>query len=452
MPKTNRRDFLKKYGAAAALATAAPVIVPACSQGRDGHTAPSDRVNLAFIGAGNQAGNDAGEFLKDDRVQITAVCDVNRLSTGYWNGKMAGREFLLQMVDAAYSEKYGRSYKSCRGYTDFREVLQRKDIDAVVVVTPDHWHAIPVLMAAAAGKDIYCQKPLALTIPEGRAMCEAVNRYNVVFQTGSQRRSSPQFRRICEIVRNGRIGQLHTVHVTLPRGTPDYGRTGHLTDTVPVPVDFDYDFWLGPAPEAPYCPARTHVNYRWVLDYSGGQLTDWGGHFCDMAQWGMGTDHTGPVLVRNARATWAQHPVWNTATDFYFECLYDNDVQVIVQSSDYIGVRFEGTEGSIWPDGTVPEKLADTVIGPDEIHLYQAENHYRNFIDCVLARKECSAPAEVGHRSITLSHLGNIALQLGQGLRWNPVNERFIGNDAANALLARPMREPWASIYRQYFV
>jgi len=449
--KESRRSFLKK-SAWASGALAAPIIIPACSRGRDGHTPPSDRITLAFIGAGNQAGNDAREFLKDDRVQITAICDVNRKSAGYWDGKVAGREFIRDMVEGTYAEKTGKKYKACDLYEDFREVLARRDIDAVEVVTPDHWHAIPVLMAAAAGKDIYCQKPLALTIPEGRAMSNAVKRYNVVFQTGSQRRSDPKYRKLCEIVCNGRIGDLHTVRVYLPPGTPDYGRTGHLTDTIAVPKGFNYDLWLGPAPEAPYCPARTHVNYRWVLDYSGGQCTDWGGHFNDVAQWGMGMDHTGPVRIQNAKATWADHPIWNTATEFYFECMYKNGVKVIVSSGKNIGVIFEGTRGRIWPNGSDPEGLHETVIGPDEIHLYNAENHYRNFIDCVRSRKETSAPCEVGHRSIAMSHLGNIAMMLEQDLDWNPVNERFVNNDEANNMLAREMRAPWASLYEQYTV
>jgi predicted dehydrogenase len=442
-----------KWGAAASALFTVPTIIPACSRGRDGHTAPSDRITMGFIGAGNQGGNDARDFLKDDRVQITDVCDVNRKSAGYCQGKVAGRDFVKQMVETAYSERYGKKYKGCRTHVDFRELLQREDIDVVEVVTPDHWHSIPVLMAAAAGKHIYCQKPLSLTVPEGRAMSNAAERYNIVFQTGSQRRSSAGFRKLCELVRNGYIGNLHTAWVTLPKGTPDYGRTGNQTDPIPVPEDFDYEMWLGPAPDAPYCPARTHVNYRWVLDYSGGQLTDWGGHFIDMAHWGMGTDHTGPVKIRKAKATWAKHPVWNTATEYYFECEYANGVTMIVSSGDKIGVVFEGSEGAIWPGGSDPEGLHDIAIGPDEIHLYDSgAGHHRNFIDCVISRKPTAAPAEVGHRSITPAHLGNIAMMLQEDLDWNPVNERFINNDVANSMLSRSMRAPWDAVYREHLV
>jgi predicted dehydrogenase len=191
---TNRRDFIRKYGIATSGIILVPTIIPACSRGKNGHVAPSDRINMAFIGAGNQAGNDVREFLKDERLQITTICDVNKESSGYWSGKVAGRDFITKQVDDFYSEKLGQKYRSTVGVEDFREVIQNKDIDAVEVVTPDHWHSILVLMSAAAGKDIYCQKPLALTISEGRAMSNAAKKHNIVFQTGSQRRSSPQFK------------------------------------------------------------------------------------------------------------------------------------------------------------------------------------------------------------------------------------------------------------------
>ena len=456
MKNLNRRGFIKLSTAVAAGAIAVPTIISACARGKNGHTAPSDRINLAFIGSGNQAMNDIRDFVTDKRVQITTICDVNKQSTGYWDGKPGGREVGINLVNEFYSQLTGKKYTGCLGLEDFREVIARKDIDAVEVVIPDHWHSIPVLMAAKAGKDIYCQKPLALTIPEGRAMANAVKKYGVIFQTGSQQRSDENFRRVCELVRNGRIGKLQTVECGLPSGTPDYGKTGHLTDTIPVPEGFDYNTWLGPAPDAPYCPARTHVNFRWVLDYSGGQVTDWGGHHPDIAQWGMGTEYTGPVKIQNAKATWAVHPVWNTATEYYFECIYANGVKLIISDKVPGGVTFLGTEG--WAKANrgnhqvFPENLKDTVIAPSEIHLYKSDNHFRNFIDCVISRKETIAPAEIGHRSITMSHLGNIAMKLQQDLDWDPVTEKFINNDLANSMLTRKMREPWASIYKEHLV
>lgn len=452
MKEFNRRDFIKLSGAVAASAIMVPTIISSCARSKKGRTAPSDRINIGIIGSGNQAMNDINDFLQDDRVQITAICDVNKYSTGYWDGKPGGREVGMKFVDRYYSKREGKSYKSCQGYEDFREVIDRKDIDAVEVVLPDHWHSIPVLMAAKAGKDIYCQKPLALTIPEGRAMANAAKKYGIVFQTGSQQRSDWNFRRVCELVRNGRIGQLQTVECGLPSGTPDYGKTGHLTNTIPVPAGFDYNMWLGPAPDAPYCPARTHVNFRWVLDYSGGQVTDWGGHHPDIAQWGMDTEHTGPVKIQNAKVQWAQHPIWNTATEYYFECLYANGVKLIISNKLRGGVTFKGTEGWVYANrGThevFPEKLKDTVIGANEINLYKSDNHFRNFIDCVLSRKETVAPAEISHHSIAMSHLGNIAMRLQQDLDWDPQAEKFINNDQANAMLHRTMREPWAGVYQ----
>jgi hypothetical protein len=289
-------------------------------------------------------------------------------------------------------------------------------------------------------------------------MVNAVKKYGVVFQTGSQQRSDANFRRICELVRNGRIGKLQTVECGLPSGTPDYGKTGNQTETILVPEGFDYETWLGPAPEAPYSPARTHVNFRWVLDYSGGQVTDWGGHHPDIAQWGMDTERTGPVRIQNANAQWALHPVWNTATDYYFECLYANGVKMIISSKLRGGVTFRGSEGWAWVNRgktsyqLFPETLKDSVITDAEIHLYKSDNHFRNFIDCVISREETIAPAEIGHRSITMSHLGNIAMKLQQDLDWDPAVEKFIGNDLANSMLARKMREPWATIYKEHLV
>ena len=458
MSKTNRRSFLKKTGVAATAIVLAPSIVPASVLGRrSGFIAPSDRITLAFIGAGNQAGNDARGFMQDERVQITAICDVNAESTGYWNGAVAGRLPLIKRVEEAYSVKFGRKHTGVKAYADFRELLQNKDIDAVSIDTPDHWHAIPTMMAAAMGKDIYCQKPLSLTIPEGRAMSDAVKKHEVVFQTGSQQRSSHYFRRVCELVRNGRIGKLQTVRCGLPPGTPDFGKTGDQTETVPVPKGFDYDMWLGPAPKAPYCPARTHVNFRWILDYSGGQVTDWGGHHPDIAQWGMNTEHKGPVKIQKAYAKWADHPVWNTAEKFHFECIYANGVKLIISSEEEImGVKFEGADGYVWATrgnyGASSPDIYYSEIGKDDEQLYHSNNHYRNFIDCVLSRQETVAPAEVAHRSITIGHLGNIAMKLGEDLEWNPEKETFVNNKEANQMLSRPMREPWDKVFDKYKV
>ena len=447
-PTTSRRDFLRRSAQVAA-GLAFPAVVPDSALGRSGSVAPSERITLGVIGTGNQGFNDIRSFLADGRVQIIAVCDVNRESAGYWEGKLGGREPARRLVEEFYAEgRRSGTYRGCDAYADFREVIGRADIDAVEVCTPDHWHAIPVIEACRTRKDIYCQKPLSLTIAEGRAMCAAVAESGVVFQTGSQQRSDPKFRRACELVRNGRIGELKTVRVGLPGGRSDYAGTGDRKAPEPVPAGFDYDRWLGPAPDAPYAPARCHVNFRWIYDYSGGQVTDWGGHHPDCAQWGMGTELTGPVEIRNARATFAPDPLWDTATEFSFEAVFEDGLTMIISNAERMGVTFIGTEGSVYANRGVcetdPASLEDTRIGPAEVHLYESDDHFRNFIDCVISRGPTAAPAEVAHRSITICHLGNIAIRLGrETLRWDPGTERIVGDVEASALLSRPYRDPW---------
>lgn len=412
--------------------------------------APSGRVTVGVIGCGNQGMNDLKNFLADERVQVVAVCDVNRQSPGYWNGGIAGREPARDWVEWHYARaKRSGIYKGCAVYEDFREVLRRPDIDAVLIALPDHWHSIPVIQAAQAGKDIYGEKPLALTIPEGRRMVQAVEQHQRIFQCGSQQRSDVRFRKACEIVRNGRIGKLQTVLCGLPGGVPDFGMTGDRQEPEPVPAGFNYDLWLGPAPEAPYAPGRCHVNFRWILDYSGGQITDWGGHHPDIAQWGMGTELTGPVAIRNGQAVWAKEKLWNTAVDFHFEAIYASGVKMIVSSRVRGGVTFQGTEGSVWVNrGAIeatPQSLLDYEPAESEVRLYRSQNHTRNFIDCVYSRKQPVAPIEQAHRSISIAHLGNISLRLGRDLRWDPQAERFLDDESANGMLTRPMRKPWGA-------
>ena len=440
----SRRGFVKSVVAA----TTAPYFVPSSSLGQDGRPAPSNRIVMGFIGVGNQGTHDMATFLRDDRVQVVAVCDPNRESEGYWSNKVGGRDPAKRIVEKYYADETASGkYKGCVAYEDFRNLIERKDIDAVAVATPDHWHAVAAIAAAKTGKDIYCQKPLSLTIAQGRAMSDAVRKHERVFQTGSQQRSDYHFHRACELVRNGRIGKLHTVKVGLPSGVPDLNGQGKRTDPEPVPVGFNYDLWLGPAPNAPYCPARCHVNFRWNFNYSGGQLTDWGGHHPDIAQWGMDTEKTGPVRIKNVGAEYADHPLWNTATSYYFECEYKNGVTLIISNQNRGGVTFEGSDGWVWANRGQHEASSDEIkkskIGDDEIHLYKSRHHYRNFIDCVLSREEPIAPVETAHRSITLAHLGNIAMKLGRNLRWDPDHERFLDDDTANSMISRPMRGPW---------
>jgi len=434
-----RRAFLKGGLAAAA----APWVVPASAMGAEGRPAPSERIVMGAIGLGGQGTRDMGAFLGMGEVQMVALCDVDEGSTRYEQGWHRGIAPARESVERRYADqKRSGTWKGVFTTTDFRELLARPDIDAITTACPDHWHGLMVVSAAKAGKDIYCQKPLSLTIADGRAMVDAVHRYGRIFQCGSQRRSEARCRRSCELVRNGRIGKVHTVQVGLPGGHSNPGYTMDESPQ-PVPEGFDYDRWLGPAPWAPYTHKRCHWTFRWVLDYSGGQLTDWGAHFIDMAHWGMGAELTGPVEVEGA-GTWPRGGLlWDTATAFDLRCTYANGLVMHIRSTGG-GVRFEGTEGWVDLGGrTDPPGIASSSIGPDEIHLYESHSQYSNFIECVRTRGRTAAPVEVAHRSITPAHLGNIAMMLGRKVRWNPQTEEFVGDPEANRMLSRPYREPW---------
>lgn len=442
----NRRTFLKT-GTLTAGAAIFPTIVPASVLGRGQRPAASDRVTLAIIGTGNQGTNDMLGFLTDERVQVVAVCDVNRQSAGYWNGAIGGREPARQIVNWHYgAEIRSGTYSGCDAYENYREVIARPDVDAIMMALPDHWHALTVVEAALAGKDIYGEKPLSLTVAEGRVMSDAVTKSSRIFQTGSQQRSAANFRQACELVRNGRLGRLHTIRVGLPGGQTDFGRSGHRKDAEPVPDGFNYDLWLGPAPAAPYAPARCHVNYRWILDYSGGQLTDWGGHHPDIAHWALDMDRSGPIALRNAKGVFPDD-LWNTATEFSFEAVYQNGVTMIVSDKERMGVLFQGDDGWIHVTRGAYEASSPAIwndpLPAGAVRLPVSTNHFRNFIDCVLSREQPVAPIEAAHRSITVAHLGNIAMRLGRDLRWDPAAERVIDDDRANGMLSRPMRAPW---------
>jgi len=448
--RLTRREFLKAGGVTAA-AIGFPYVVPSSVFGAN---APSKRIVLGCIGMGGMGTNDMRELMQFDDVQVAAVCDVVTGSREYghwfkngWEGDYLGREPARLIVEDHYAEqKRAGTYKGCAGYNDFRELLARDDIDAVTVVTPDHWHAPISIMAARRGKHIYCEKPMTLTISEGRAMAEAVRRHGITFQTGSHERSSRVTRFGCELVRNGRIGKLEQIRTMV--GVNNKTAPGADWKPSPIPEGFDYDMWLGPAPWAPYHKDRCLYNFRFGIDYSGGQTTNYGAHSNDMAQWGNNTDHTGPIEVEDLGGEWPRDGLFTTATKVHFRALYANGVELICKTGPYgVGARFEGTEG--WVEigyggfRTSPESLRNSVIGPNEIHLYQSNSHHRNFIDCIKSGRETAAPVEVGHRSITVCHLGNIAMWLKRKLRWDPEAERFIGDEEANRMLSKPMRAPW---------
>lgn len=443
--RPTRRQFLKR-GLAATAALGLPSIVPSTVFGAN---APSNRIVMGCIGVGNQGFNNLKAFLQEDEVQIAAVCDVNRGSYGYaTDAQYLGREPARQYVDEFYGQKRrsGKG-KGCDAYSDFRELLAREDIDAVVNVTPDHWHALITVAAARAGKHIYGEKPLALTINEGKAMVEAVRRHGVTFQTGTHHRSNQQMRFALELVRNGRIGQLKRITIDLgPSHRP--GPAGTWTPQ-PVPDGFDYDMWLGPAPWAPYHPDRCLYRFRFFMDYAGGNLTNNGTHMFDLAQWGNGTDHTGPVEMIYEGGTFPKDGLYDASSDLKFTARYANGVEIVCRTKPDVSVdmRFEGTKGWVSYNGSKvtiePASLWRETIDPDELHLYRSLEHHRNFLECVRSGREPITPVETGHRSTTICHLGNICMQLGRNLQWDPEKQEFPGDEQANRMLSRPMRHPW---------
>ena len=426
--RLSRRAFL----ASSAAALAAPYIIPAAAFGQQGRPAPSNRLTMGMIGLGSMGMRHVKGFLQEDDCQIVAVCDVD-----------AGRRReAVTEINAHYGNQ------DCAQYNDFRELITRDDVDTLCIAVPDHSHAVAAIAAIRAGKDIYGEKPLALTIAEGRAMVREVNQYGCVWQTGSWQRSTAHFRFACELVRNGRVGKLQRVEVGIGPGEPIGPQP-----VMPVPEGLDYEMWLGPAPWAPYTEKRCHWNFRWILDYSGGQVTDWGAHHIDIAQWGMGTDDTGPVEVVGT-GVFPAEGLWDAAIDYDFTCAYANGVTMRVASNNHCtqGVRFLGDAGFVLVTRsgvkTKPDGLVRETFGPDEIHLPRPagdhrQGHRADFLRCVKTRERTMTPVEIGHRSITIAHLGNIAMILGRKVRWDPQRETIVGDDTARRMMARAMRSPW---------
>jgi predicted dehydrogenase len=314
----------------------------------------------------------------------------------------------------------------------------------VVISTPDHWHVPQAIHAALCGKDIYLEKPLTLTVAEGRLLCRVVAATGRILQTGSQQRSMPEFRRACELVRNGCLGPIQRVEVELP---PNNKTCPPEWSPAPVPPELDYDAWLGPAPWAEYHPQRCHYQFRFVMDHSGGQVTNFGAHHLDVVQGALGMDGSGPSYAEGC-GEFPASGLFTTATRVDARLTYPGGVEVHVRTGGS-GVTFHGSLGSLAVERgslrTQPETLAQAVLGPDAIRLYASDDHHGNWLECIRTRREPVCPAEVGHRSATCCHLVNLAMRLGRGLTWDPVAEAFVGDDEANALLDRPRREPWGS-------
>jgi myo-inositol 2-dehydrogenase/D-chiro-inositol 1-dehydrogenase len=434
-----RRRFLRDTAAiASGAALLGPAIVPASVFGAE---APSDRVTVGFIGVGRMGMGDLREVLGFKQARVVAVCDVDSKRV----------ENARKTVEAHYAKRIpAGTYKGCRGYGDFRDLAASADIDAVCIATPDHWHILPAIAAAKAGKDIFLQKPLSLTIAEGRALSDAVRRYGRIFQVGSQQRSDARFRQACELVRNGRVGKLHTVKVGF--GT-DPG-TGPQP-VMPVPDGLDYEMWLGPAQWEAYTEKRVHPQSGYgrpgwlrIQDYGAGMITGWGAHHNDIAQWGMGTEYSGPVQIE-AEAEYPKDGLWNVHGDFRIEYTYASGVKVICADNkkNKQGILFEGSEGWVYVKrGQIdaqPKSLLSSTIGPDEIRLYKSNSHKANWLDCIKSRAETVAPAEVAHRSCSVCLLGDIAMRLGRKLKWDPEKEEFAGDEKANRMVFQPMRSPW---------
>lgn len=429
----NRRDFIKQSTGVALGALAFPSIVPSTVLGRNGQIAPSNRITMGCIGVGWQGTSNMESFLEEPDCQIVAVCDIDQNH--------------LANAKAIVDKKYDNA--DCVTYHDFHKLIARDDIDAVSIGLPDHWHAIPAILAAKSGKDIFGEKPLAHSLKEGRAICDAVHRYHRIWQTGSWQRSQEHFRFACELVRNGRIGKIHTVEVGLPAGHTDFAGTKGEDQITAPPSELDYDFWVGPAPYMPYVKSRVHKNWRWMLEYGGGQILDWVGHHVDIAHWGLGLDSTGPIEIEGT-GEYPKDGVYNAATKYYVTTKYSNGITLIMAGGyDQItgGTKWIGDLGWIWVNrGAIdahPKNLLKEVIDPNEIHLFKSPGHWRNFLDCIKSRQQTITPCEVAHRSASPGHLGQISMLLGRKIRFNPDTEEIINDPTASAMLGNAYRSPW---------
>ncbi|MCK4888075.1 MAG: Gfo/Idh/MocA family oxidoreductase [Planctomycetes bacterium] len=429
----SRRSFLKST---AATSLALPYICTAYSP-----AAPaSDKITIGMIGVGRQGiSSNIKAFLSMPDVRVVSVCDVDS-----WRQDNA-----VNAVNKYYGKnnKTGKA-KGCRAYSDFRELLAQKDIDAVMISTPDHWHAIMSIMAVKAGKDVSCEKPITMTIEEGRIISDTVKRYNKVFRTDSEFRSESNFHRAAELVVNGRIGKIHTIKTGVPAGDIACGNEPDMA----VPPDLNYDMWLGPAPVAAYTekrvhPPRSYGRSGWmrVRDYCDGMVTNWGTHLNDIAQWGNGTERSGPVEVEG-HGEYPKEGLWDVLLNFDIKYKFANGVKMTYKT-DQPYTRFEGTKG--WVHADYPDKITassdeilNSVIKPEEIH-FPLKCEKRDFIDAVKTRGNTLEDAEVGHRTTSLCHLGHIAIQLGRKLQWNPDKEIFINDAQANRMLSKSYRMPW---------
>lgn len=452
-----RRAFIKNSAAAAAGSLIVPTIIPASVIGKN---PPSDKINIGQIGFGRIAmTHDLQDTLPFDMARVVAVADFDskRLASG------------KKFIEGFYAKLTGKSdYVNVRTYGDYHEIIADKGIDAVIISTPDHWHAQPAIEAALAGKAIYLQKPTSLTIAEGRLLSDVVRKKGVILQVGTQQRSSPQFRIAAELVRNGRIGKLVTVKIGLP-GDP----SGPEAPRQPVPPNLNYDAWMGSTPDVYYTEMRVHPQNSltdrpgWLRceQFGAGMITGWGQHHFDSAAWGMDTELTGPVSVE-AVAQFPKSGLWDVHGDFMSKAVYKNGVTMLSSGGYPNGIRYEGTEGWIFvtrgeyrasPSDPIPAgqttkaldasdpAILTSVIGPNEIHLYESSDQHGNWLECIKSGKEPISPVEIGHRACTVCLITHIAMKQGRRLEWDPDTEKFINDPEANSMLSRPQRAPYGT-------
>jgi len=430
--KSSRREFVKKSARIAAGALILPNIIPAKALGKGGFTPPSDRVVMGAIGVGSQGTSNMNDFLElKNAVQFVSVCDVD---SGH-------NERAKKIVDDTYKNK------DCRTYGDFREFLEKEKLDAVSIALPDHWHGIIYTAAANKGLDVYGEKPICRTIEDGKAIVSAAKKNKIIWQTGSWQRSQPHFHHGAELAINGRIGKINYIEV----GLPDGGKGIGTPPVKEVPAELNWEMWLGPALKVPY-RGVSHWDWRWILDYSGGQLTDWAGHHIDIANWGAGLEHTGPVEIAGS-GVYPLDGIFNVPVEYDFLCKYANGIEMRVANAARqrfgMGTTWYGDKGWIHVDrgeriSASDPKILEEKIGDTEIKLYKSDNHWQNFVDCVKSRKPAIAPVEVAYRAISVALLGEIAMTTGETIKWDPEKEEIIGNPRASRLLGRPYRQPWS--------
>jgi len=429
--KSSRRDFVKRSAALVAGSIVLPQIIPSSVFGMGRTIAPSDRIVIGAIGTGSQGMSNMKDFLKlKDALQFVAVCDVDA----------------RHLAKSKETVDLANKNNDCRTYGDYREFLEKEKLDAVSIALPDHWHGIIYSAAADKKMNVYGEKPICRTIKDGQTIVKAVKKNNIIWQTGSWQRSVPNFHRGAELAINGRVGKIKYIEVGLPDGNKGIG----TPPVMQVPAELNWEMWLGPALKVPY-RGVSHWDWRWILDYSGGQLTDWAGHHIDIANWGAGLEHTGPVEISGA-GVYPVEGIFNVPVEYDFLCKYANGIEMRVANASRLplgmGTTWHGDLGWVHVDrGNIisasDPKILDEVIGENEIQLYKSENHWQNFIDCVHSGKPAIAPVEVAYRAVSVALLGEIAMTTGQTIKWDPDKEEIIGNQKASRLLSRPYRQPW---------